>query len=109
MAESHKEKHLRKLAKAAGGEVRKVRWVGRRGAPDDLVLLPGCYFLIELKDDGKAPTTAQAREHARLRRAGMNVEWTDSVAGLNAIFARYAKDVQWRECAYGVGRKANRE
>lgn len=34
------ERYLVKRAKALGGEVRKVQWVGRRSAPDRLVMLP---------------------------------------------------------------------
>ena len=33
------EAHLVKRVKALGGEVRKVQWIGRRGAPDRLVML----------------------------------------------------------------------
>lgn len=38
MRESTIEKHLVKRVKALGGEVRKVQWIGRRGAPDRVVL-----------------------------------------------------------------------
>jgi hypothetical protein len=40
MNERDIERHLVKRVKALGGEVRKVQWVGRRGAPDRLVMLP---------------------------------------------------------------------
>lgn len=41
MAEEAKiEKYLVKQVKTLGGEVRKVKWLGRRGAPDRLVMLP---------------------------------------------------------------------
>jgi hypothetical protein len=36
--ESDIERHLVKRVKELGGEVRKVQWIGRRGAPDRLVL-----------------------------------------------------------------------
>jgi len=32
--------HLVKRVRELGGEVRKVQWIGRRGAPDRLVMLP---------------------------------------------------------------------
>ena len=38
--ESEIEAHLVKRVKERGGEVRKVQWVGRLGAPDRLVMLP---------------------------------------------------------------------
>lgn len=40
MRESKIEAYLVKRVKALGGEVRKVQWIGRRGAPDRLVMLP---------------------------------------------------------------------
>lgn len=40
MRESEIEKYLVERVKALGGEVRKVRWIGRNGAPDRLVMLP---------------------------------------------------------------------
>lgn len=40
MRESIIEAHLVKRVKEMGGEVRKVKWIGRRGAPDRLVMLP---------------------------------------------------------------------
>lgn len=40
MRESQIEKYLVERVTALGGEVRKVKWIGRRGAPDRLVMLP---------------------------------------------------------------------
>lgn len=48
MRERDIEKHLVQRVKALGGEVRKVQWIGRRGAPDRLVMLPG--FHLSLRD-----------------------------------------------------------
>ena len=45
--ESTIEAHLVKRVKALGGEVRKVQWVGRRGAPDRLVMLPGFHLSLK--------------------------------------------------------------
>lgn len=42
------EKYLIKKVKLLGGCVRKVKWIGRNGAPDRLVLLNGVHF-VELK------------------------------------------------------------
>jgi hypothetical protein len=39
MRERDIEAHLVKRVKAMGGEVRKVQWIGRRGAPDRLVMI----------------------------------------------------------------------
>ena len=97
MRESQIEKYLTAKVKALGGEVRKVQWIGRRGAPDRLVMLP--YAKMETVRDGKLvpgrPTAIwvelknpetiktfpadaherqQAREHARMRKMGQRVE-----------------------------------
>ncbi|QII84231.1 VRR-NUC domain-containing protein [Bordetella hinzii] len=40
MRESQVENYLVEQVKMLGGEVRKVRWIGRNGAPDRLVMLP---------------------------------------------------------------------
>lgn len=47
MRESDIEDHLVKRVKAMGGEVRKVQWIGRRGAPDRLVMLPALRIHVE--------------------------------------------------------------
>lgn len=41
LRESDIERRLVERVKELGGEVRKVKWIGRRGAPDRLVMLPG--------------------------------------------------------------------
>ena len=95
MRESTIERHLVKRVKELGGEVRKVAWVGRRDAPDRLVLLPKMPFFsdapivyhyprafwVELKNPktiltfpANAHERAQAREHKRMRALGQRVE-----------------------------------
>ena len=98
------EKHLVQRVKALGGEVRKVQWIGRRGAPDRLVMLPSsanfaiplgqpgafraavsCW--VELKAPGEKPTTGQLREHARMREMGQRVVVIDSIEGVEELLA----------------------
>lgn len=98
MRESTIEKHLVKRVKSLGGEVRKVQWVGRRGAPDRLVMLPskhdepGLHFKtqpiwVELKASGVKAEGYQLREHARMRAMGQLVVIIDSIDGVNALLA----------------------
>lgn len=48
MRESEVEKYLVKVVKSMGGECRKVKWIGRRYAPDRVVMLPcGVTFLAD--------------------------------------------------------------
>jgi len=78
--------------KELGGEVRKIQWVGRIGAPDRVVMLPASPGVLDLDYPGntvwvelKNPKTiltfphdarerAQAREHNRMRKMGQHVE-----------------------------------
>lgn len=107
MRESDIEKYLVECVKALGGEVRKVKWIGRRGAPDRLVMLPGRWikapdkhvmierdyrrqpisFWAELKAPGKEPEAHQLREHERMRRMGQHVEVIDSLEGVDRVLA----------------------
>jgi hypothetical protein len=92
MRESQIERYLVKRVKALGGEVRKVAWIGRRGAPDRVVMVPysdaRCAmstFWVELKAPGKKASVVQRREHARMRRVGQDVFVIDSPEGVDAF------------------------
>jgi len=89
--ESQVEKYLVKKTKEHGGEIRKVQWVGRRGAPDRLVMLPGHTVWVELKAPGKKAQPHQEREHKRLRAMGQRVEVIDSTDGIDQLFAECGK------------------
>lgn len=74
--------------KAMGGEVRKVRWIGRRGAPDRVAMLPpprARTIWPEFKATGVAPEDYQLREHARMRKMGQRVEVVDSFERVDEI------------------------
>lgn len=98
------EKQLVKRVLELGGEVRKVKWVGRNSAPDRIVMLPPDYMRfdddaqrattiwVELKAPGKAATfpktaheKAQHREHERMRKMGQRVEVVDSYERIEEI------------------------
>lgn len=98
MRESVIEKHLVKRVKELGGEVRKVKWIGRRGAPDRVVMLPerdnfdtdlmpypSATIWVELKAPGKKPEAHQLREHKRMRKNGQWVVVIDSIEGVEAL------------------------
>lgn len=52
MKERDIEKYLVERVKALGGEVRKVQWVGRKSAPDRLVMLPAIAHKAWAPDQG---------------------------------------------------------
>ena len=97
------ERYLVKRVKELGGEVRKVQWIGRRGAPDRLVMLPPRHvedpddpfglaagpdtIWVELKAPGVKPDAHQQREHERMRAMGQQVVVIDSIEGVDALLA----------------------
>ena len=94
MRESEIESYLVAKVREKGGEVRKVKWIGRNGAPDRLVMMKGIHnhtIWVELKAEGLAalfPHTPherqQHREHERMRAMGQRVVVVDSYAGVDA-------------------------
>lgn len=94
MRESTIEDYLVERVRKLGGEVRKVKWIGRNGAPDRLVMLPDRTVWIELKAEGLAalfPHTPherqQHREHVRMRAMNQRVEVVDSYQGVDEVLA----------------------
>jgi len=98
MRESEIETYLVKRVNELGGEVRKVKWIGRRGAPDRLVMFPaseqrfidgawGTTLWVELKAPGEKAKPHQAREHKRMRRMGQRVVVVDSIEGVDEVLA----------------------
>lgn len=87
MRESTIENYLVERVKAMGGEVRKVRWIGRNGAPDRIVMLNGKAIFIELKAPGEKAKPHQVREHERMRRTGQRVEVVDSFERVDEVLA----------------------
>jgi hypothetical protein len=91
MREAQIEAYLVKRVEALGGECRKVKWIGRRGAPDRLVMLPwsrehrgNTTVWVELKATGVTPEPHQMREHARMQAMGQSVVVIDSIEGVDA-------------------------
>lgn len=86
MIEFDIESYLVSRVDALGGEVRKVKWIGRRGAPDRFVMLPDRRaFWVELKAPGQKARPHQSREHARMRAMGEIVHMIDSIAGVDEV------------------------
>ncbi|MFW1971053.1 VRR-NUC domain-containing protein [Acinetobacter bereziniae] len=85
MRESTIETYLVQRVKALGGEVRKVKWIGRNSAPDRIVMLPENSFWAELKAPGEKPTKAQSREHERMRKMGQRIEIIDSLERIEEL------------------------
>lgn len=95
MRERTIERYLVEQVKVKGGEVRKVRWIGRNGAPDRIVMLPGRTIWVELKAPGERCRPHQIREHERMRRMGQRVEVVDSFEDVEKLFFG-ERVVPWR-------------
>ena len=86
MRESEIEKYLVKRVKELGGQIRKVQWIGRNGAPDRRVMLPNKFPVwVELKATGKKAEPHQVREHTRMRGLGELVEVIDSIEAVEEL------------------------
>lgn len=75
--------------KKIGGLVRKIRYEGRNGCPDLLVILPGGLVLfVEVKKDERTkPDPHQLREHERMRQRGANVAVVGSIEQVDELVA----------------------
>lgn len=84
------EAYLVKQVKLAGGEIRKVQWIGRRGAPDRFVMFPNQKSAwVELKAPNVKPEAYQTREHSLMRKMGQDVWVVDSFMGVDDLINWY--------------------
>ena len=60
---------LRHAVISLGGEIRKVQWQGRVGAPDWMAMLFGGAVFVETKAPGEVPRRSQMVEFSRISRA----------------------------------------
>lgn len=93
------EDYFVEQCEANGALVRKLAYVGRRGAPDRMVVwganpdyaagdgLPVRIDFVELKAKGQKADDHQAREHERLRALGCNVFLIDSKEAVDRYIA----------------------
>lgn len=87
ISEKKLEKLLIKLAAEHGWLQRKVKWIGRNGAPDRVLMSLGRIYWVELKTTGEKPTAQQAKEHARMRAEGQDVRVIDNEEELRELLA----------------------
>jgi len=103
MRESIIEGYLVERALLAGAEIRKVKWLGRRAAPDRCIMFKGATVWVETKSTGKKPDPHQLREHERMRRAGQTVIVIDSIEEVDHLFEMFKKTSNdCPECGRGM-------
>lgn len=92
MLESKVVSHFIARAIAAGGQVRKVRYIGTRHATDCMLILPvNRVYFVELKRPGGRARDGQLREHVRLRAVGADVRVLDTIELVDAFFDEVTK------------------
>lgn len=84
------EDYLVKRVRETGGKVRKLKWIGRNGAPDRMVWWPikgdqPDMVFVELKAPRKKPTKQQKDEHKILRDDGFEVVVIDSIKAVDYL------------------------
>lgn len=79
MIEEQVEKEVVRKAERAGYEVRKVQWIGRRGAMDRVFFGHGKCIWIEFKAPGEKPEGQQAREIEKLQKKYPRIHVCDNV------------------------------
>lgn len=86
VAESVIERAVTAEAIRLGWFQRKVKWIGRDGAPDRVYIRGGIILWVEFKATGQTLRPLQGREHKLLCEAGARVFVVDSVlSGLELL------------------------
>ena len=81
--ENKVERYLHDQITLLGGTTRK--WVGRKGVPDRIVIVPHFIWLVEVKTIDGVLSPEQEREHIRLLQAGATVRVVYGHAGVDEL------------------------
>ena len=83
--ESIVERAFVHACKVRGLEQRKVRWIGRRAAPDRVIFIDGGIY-VELKRPGERLRASQDMERAKMLAGGMKFYVLTSVEEVGRFF-----------------------
>lgn len=86
MIERDVEKYFCRKVEEAEGIVRKLTYLGRKGAPDRMVLLPGVVAFVEFKRPGEKPRRDQVQELEALGNMWKHVYVVDSIERADEVF-----------------------
>lgn len=78
--ESSVENYLVKRVAEIGGETRKLKWIGRRGAMDRLVLYRGAHFVELKRPKGGKLSAQQATEYETFTRLNVSIHIVNTKA-----------------------------
>ena len=76
-----------------GVSTRKVKWIGRDGAPDRLILANGGIW-VELKAPGEKPRANQKIELEALTKAGMRSYVVDSAEQIDKLIGEIRGNIR---------------
>lgn len=79
---------IKSEAKKRGLMIRKLRWEGRLGAPDHLILHAGRAYFVETKAPGEKPRASQVAEFTELEKNGFPVAVVDSREAAKLVIER---------------------
>lgn len=85
--ENKVETYLKTQFKELGGITRKWKSPGVDGVPDQICILNGEFYLVEVKTTDGPLSTPQEREHTRLRKHGVTVTTVYSFTGVSDFIA----------------------
>jgi len=86
--ENKVERYLDKQVKQLGGDTRKWVSPGRDGVPDRILFMHGDILFVEVKTVDGVTSTAQYREHDKLRGHGAIVTTVYGEKGVDALIAQ---------------------
>lgn len=81
--ENKVETYLKASVVSIGGISRKWVSPGRAGVPDQIVIIKGQVWFVEVKTLGGRLSDVQKREHERLIKAGANVTTVYGTSGVD--------------------------
>lgn len=90
---------LKRRCAERGIFIRKVRWEGRLGCPDYLIIAPNGAHFIETKAPGERPRASQIAEFEAIRRAGCRVYVVDSPAAVDGALGEILGGATWKKQA----------
>lgn len=93
------EKYLVDRVRATGGKVRKLKWIGRNGAPDRMIWWPVrgqwpshnklVVIFVELKAPGGKLKKTQQEEHRKMKADGLIVCVADNESAVDKIIVEH--------------------
>lgn len=96
--EARIENYLRRRVKEEGGWIRKARWIGRRGAADNIMGWEHPHLaFVECKREGEDIdwNSPQGREIKRLRALGYPVYVVNSKPAVDRMIAEVKGGIRW--------------